>query len=109
MTQRNLTGNLVLDALLESDDPEMQDFVAEAGATRDAPAFDAAVLRTRRRARRAKEKVKTRQEARPTMDTAALLALARQQSSPRDAEWALSQLVRRPLAGEEVEGLAVAQ
>ena len=109
VTARNLAGNVVLTALLENDDPEMQDFVAEAGATMDAPIFDASVLRTRRRARRAKEKIKTRQEARPTMETDALLALARQTSSPRDAEWALSQLARRALAGETIEGLEIVQ
>lgn len=109
VTARSLAGNAVLTALLENDDPEVQDFVAEAGATMDAPIFDASVLRTRRRARRAKEKIKTRQEARPTMETDALLALARQTSSPRDAEWALGQLARRALAGETIEGLEIVQ
>jgi hypothetical protein len=104
-----LPADRILESLLEHDDPEMQDFVAEAGADTDAPTFDAAVLKTRRRARRAKEKIKTRQEARPTMDTDALLALARQKTSPRDAEWALSQLVKRALAGETIAGLEITQ
>ncbi|MGC4042355.1 MAG: hypothetical protein QM758_00945 [Armatimonas sp.] len=107
--QATLPAEQILTSLLEHDDPEMQDFVAETGAEIDAPAFDAAVLKTRRRARRAKEKIKARQEARPTMDTAALLVLARQKTSPKDAEWALSQLVKRALAGEVIDGMEIAQ
>lgn len=107
--QATLPADQILASLLEHDDPEMQDFVAETGAETDAPAFDAAVLKTRRRARRAKEKIKARQEARPTMDTAALLVLARQKTSPKDAEWALSQLVKRALSGEVIEGMEIAQ
>ncbi len=107
--KETLPNDRVLLALREHDDPEMQDFVVTTGATTDAPGFDAAVLQTRRRARRAKEKIKTRQEARPTLATDDLLALARQKSSPRDAEWALSQLVRRALSGETIEGLEIAK
>jgi hypothetical protein len=75
--------------------------------------FDREVLRVRNKAREAKEMVKTRQEAIAAtggdgaVDTATLLALARGASTPRDSDWALTQLVRRAMAGEAIEGLTI--
>jgi len=59
------------------------------------------------RGRRAKEAVKKRQDTDATLDVRTLLELARGKGTPRDAEWALSQLARRALAGEKIEGFAV--
>lgn len=97
-------------ALFEHDAPDMQAFAAELAGDTPAPQFDRAVLRTRHKARRAKEQVKQRQErAEPLgqVDLPTLLALARGTSTPRDAEWALSQLAKRALAGEKIDGLEI--
>jgi hypothetical protein len=108
-------------ALFENPAPEMQAFVAtllnedasaaEALAAEEAR-FDGEVLRTRNRARRAKEAVKARQDRAeaPTVDVPTLLALARgADGTPRDAEWALAQLTRLALSGVEIEGFAVVE
>ncbi len=105
-----LTGEKLALALFEHDEPDMQAFAAEVAGDTSAPRFDRTVLRARHKSRRAKEKVKTRQEnAAPDaqVDIATLLALARGAGSSRDAEWALVQLTKRTLAGETVEGLKV--
>jgi hypothetical protein len=99
-------------ALAEHGDPVMQEFVARLLGDAPAPGFDRDVLRTRHQARRAKEVVKRRQEELTdtgggAVDVETLLALARGSSTPRDADWALSQLVRRALAGEQIEGLVI--
>jgi hypothetical protein len=101
----------VLQSLFESNQPDIQAFVAERLAAMEstvdgAPAFDREVLRSRRRARRAKEGVKARQTATPTLDAETLLALARGRVGP-DADWALAELAKRALAGEAVEGVTV--
>ena len=88
----------------------MQAFAAVLAGELPAPDFDRTVLRTRHKARRAKEQVKQRQErAAPhaQVDLATLLALARGTGTPRDAEWALSQLAKRALAGEKIDGLEI--
>lgn len=101
----------LLRALFENFHPDMQAFAAEllshsssrpAGTAR----FDGEVLRARHTARRAKEQVKARQTVEPTVDVPTLLALARSRT-PRDSEWALSQLARLALAGQEIEGFSV--
>lgn len=76
-------------------------------AAQEAAEFDRDVLRARNRARAAKEAVKKRQETAQTLDVATLLELARGKGTPRDAEWALTQLARRALAGEQIEGFAL--
>ena len=101
----------VLRALFENSHADMQAFVAgllSQSSVRPAEAarFDGEVLRARHTARRAKEQVKARQSAEPTVDTATLLALARSRT-PRDAEWALGQLAKRALAGQKIEGFTV--
>ena len=104
----------VLRALFENPDPETQAFVASLlGETPQRPAetaaFDGEVLRARNRARGAKERVKARQaaEPEPTVDVETLLALARSAATPRDAEWALAQLARLALAGQQIEGFSL--
>jgi hypothetical protein len=75
-----------------------------------APGFDREILRTRQRSRQAKELVKQRQEQQTvggSVDVETLLALARGASTPRDADWALAQLVRRAMAGEVIDGLVI--
>jgi hypothetical protein len=99
-------------ALFENPAPEMQAFVA--ALVPDVPTapnaatatFDAEVLRSTNRARVAKERIKRRQSAEPTVDTATLLTLARGRT-PRDAEWALGELARRAARGEAIDGMTV--
>lgn len=109
-TTKAFTGERLALALFEHDEPDMQAFAAEVAGDASAPSFDRTVLRARHKSRRAKERVKARQEsAAPDgqVDIATLLALARGAGSTRDAEWALVQLTKRALAGESVEGLSV--
>jgi hypothetical protein len=99
----------LLASLGQHDDPQVQEYLAAvllAGAAGEvARTFDAPVLRSRHRARRAKELVKTRlQRATETPDPAVLLELARG-TNRRDREWALQQLARLALAGETIEGI----
>ena len=101
----------LLSALFQSAHPDTQAFVAEMLAQStdrpaDTPQFDREVLRTRHAARRAKEAVKARQAAAPTLDTATLLSLARSQT-PRDRGWALTQLARLAEGGTEIEGVTL--
>ena len=51
--------------------------------------------------------MKQRQEREHTVDVETLLAMARGTGTPRDAEWALSQLALRALAGETIPGFAL--
>jgi len=101
----------LLRALFENSHPDMQAFVAgllshSPARPAGTPQFDGEVLRTRHTARRAKEQVKARQSTEPTVDVPTLLALARSRT-PRDSEWALGQLAKRALAGQEIEGFTV--
>ncbi len=101
----------LLSALFQSAHPDTQAFVAElltqsADQPADTPQFDREVLRTRHAARRAKEAVKARQTAAPTLDTATLLSLARGQT-PRDRDWALTQLARMAAGGAEIDGVTL--
>ncbi|MDQ3814566.1 MAG: hypothetical protein M3347_11520, partial [Armatimonadota bacterium] len=108
----------ILRKLSENDDPIMQAWLAE-HLLRDAKGvevttFDRAVLRTRGRARRAKEAVKKRRDVTRTTapikhsdeDIAALLDVARGRTT-RDREWALQQLAQVALSGREIEGVHV--
>ncbi len=106
-----LTREDLLRALFENSHPDMQAFVAELlaaspSSSAESAGFDAEVLRARHTARRAKEQVKARQSALPTVDIPTLLALARSRT-PRDSEWALGQLAKLALAGQEIEGFSV--
>ena len=101
----------LLSALFQSTHPDTQAFVADllaqsADTPADTPQFDRDVLRTRHAARRAKEAVKARQTAAPTLDTATLLSLARGKT-PRDRDWALTQLARLAAGGAEIDGVAL--
>lgn len=101
----------LLRALFENSHPDMQAFVAELLASSPASSaesakFDGEVLRARHTARRAKEKIKARQSAALTVDVPTLLALARSRT-PRDSEWALGQLAKMALSGQEIEGFSV--
>ncbi len=103
--------------LAEHPDPVMQELVAAtllenpAAVTADeAGRFDAAVLRSRDRGRRAKELVKRRLAAAEPEglkpDSLALLELARGQTG-RDRDWAMEQLARLAMAGEPIDGLTL--
>ncbi|MBC8135688.1 MAG: hypothetical protein H8F28_07375, partial [Fibrella sp.] len=106
-----LDPDRTLSALFENPAPEIQAFVAARLSTMiDRPAatpvFDGEVLRTTNRARVAKERIKARQTAEPSVDVATLLAVARGRT-PRDADWALSELARRVADGETIAGITV--
>jgi hypothetical protein len=109
----DLQNEELVTALSEHDDPEMNRFLAElltrpeaASATAAVQAFDRAVLRAPNRGRRAKEQVKVRLARAADTDIALLLEMARG-GTPRDAEWALSQLGRLAVDGKIVEGVRV--
>lgn len=103
--------------LAEHPDPLLQEVVAaqllETPQLVDSAEFDRVVLRTRNKGRRVKEMVKKRvaehaagANAETLPDKAVLLEMARSRT-PRDAEWALEQLVKMALNGETVEGLEI--
>lgn len=107
----------ILQKISESSDPIMQAWLAEHllldSQSVDVADFDRAVLKTRGRARRAKEAVKKRLDTTKTApheysyaDTSALLDVARSRTA-RDRDWALQQLARAALAGVEIEGVEV--
>jgi hypothetical protein len=101
----------LIHGLAESADPRMQELVAgllmeSADAAAESPGFDRQVLSKPDRGRRAKETVKRRLERDGPKDVALLLEMARS-ATGRDAEWALEQLARLALAGQEIEGFSV--
>lgn len=109
----------LLKKLSENADPMMQAWLAEHllkdAASVDVSAFDQSILKTRGRARRAKEAVKARRDVTKTTvieysndDIATLLDVARGRTL-RDKEWALQQLAQVALNGREVEGVALNQ
>ena len=105
-----LLNAALLEKLSEGGDAQNQAFVAqqlqETGAKFDTAEFDSAVLKSRGRARRAKNAVQYRlaQDSATSMSTTALLELARGRV-PRDREWALQQLARLAQNGAEIEGV----
>ncbi len=110
------SGDL-LARLAQGSSPDMQAWLAEKLLQNAAPAtatqtFDAAVLRARGRARKAKNLVQARYEkdgaAEAKVDNATLLEIARSRT-PRDAQWALRQLAERALAGEKIEEVEIVQ
>ncbi|GAB4461590.1 MAG: hypothetical protein OHK0029_27070 [Armatimonadaceae bacterium] len=99
-------------ALFENPDPEIQTWLAdlltgESSVPAETTEFHRDVLRQRNRARKAKEAVKVRQTAEPTVDVQVLLEMARSKGNPRDAEWALAELAKRAMAGEEIFGFSL--
>jgi hypothetical protein len=110
----HLPKEQVLSALFENPDPATQALVTQllSGTEvkpQESAAFEGEVLRQKNRARKAKEIVKVRQEKESVVDTPTLLALARGSRTPRDADWALAQLAKRAMAGEQIEGLELYQ
>ena len=105
-----LLNAALLEKLSEGGDAQNQAFVAqqlqETGAKFDTSEFDSAVLKSRGRARHAKNAVQNRlaQASDTPMSTTALLELARGRV-PRDREWALQQLARLAQNGAEIEGV----
>jgi hypothetical protein len=101
----------ILRRLAEHVDPVTQEWVARALRERpelasELASFEGQVLRTRDRARRAKEQVKARRQNDPTPDIPLLLELARGRTR-RDAEWALEQLARLAADGHAIEGFSL--
>ena len=105
----------------ESGDPQVRNRVAEEAlvsewsAQPEIMAFDDRVLVTRRRARKAKEAVKTRlagQDAsghHPTPERLKVLLDLAEHGRPRDAEWAQQRLVHLALAGAAINDVAISQ
>lgn len=101
----------LLQALFESFHPDTQAFVAQLlEKSTQVPEltarFDREVLRSRQKARVAKERVKARQSVEQSVDAETLLTLARGRTA-RDAEWALAELAKRAIAGDQIDGVAV--
>ncbi|HAS45042.1 MAG TPA: hypothetical protein DCS93_31460 [Microscillaceae bacterium] len=68
--------------------------------------FDKEVLRMKNRSRKAKEHTKKRVEVSLQMDAEVLKEVARS-GGRTDAEWAVLQLTKKALAGEEIEGFSL--
>ena len=68
--------------------------------------FDQEMLRMKNRSRPAKEKVKTRLATSLAVSPAVLLELANGKNK-KDAEWAILQLTKMSLAGENIEGFTL--
>jgi hypothetical protein len=112
--RETLLSEKLLANLAQHSEADMQAWLAEQLLQVSSPVeatqpFDRAVLRSRGRARRAKEFVQQRHEGQSEtapLDTATLLELARGRTK-RDADWALRQLAQRALSGEKIEGIEV--
>lgn len=113
--KENLKKNdVAIASLAEHTDTRIQEFVAKALADKKAVKedfvqyFDKSVLRSRNKGRKVKEMVKSRlQEVDlKNLDTKTLMELARSRNT-KDREWAIAQLTKMALAGEEVEGFVI--
>jgi hypothetical protein len=111
--RREILDAGILQKLGENADPQMQAWLAENllqdSQSANVQGFDRVVLRTRGKARRAKEAVKTRRQQQCEYsqdDVNALLEMARGRTA-RDREWALQQLAQMALSGQEIDGLKV--
>ncbi|HEX8551796.1 MAG TPA: hypothetical protein VF681_09600 [Abditibacteriaceae bacterium] len=108
---RLLTGE-TLQRLAENTSAPMQEWVAaqlqQTGEAVSTDEFDRTVLRARGRNRKAKELVKTRLDASAEVAPATLLELARGRNT-RDREWALQQLAKQALAGQQIDGVELAE
>lgn len=101
----------VLAFLSEHADAFVQAFVSQEISTQQlnqpfVERFDKEVLRMKNRSRKAKEHTKKRVEATLQMDTGVLKEVARS-GGRTDAEWAILQLTKKALAGEEIEGFTL--
>lgn len=101
----------ILEFLSEHSDVRVQSFVAEEinQLQLEKPfvrRFDKEILRMKNRSREAKEKIKLRVETTLEIDAATLLEIARSQVK-KDAEWAIEQLTKKVLSGEEIEGFVL--
>lgn len=107
----HLNNPVAIACLTEHIDPKVQEFVAEELNQNIAPnvkrTFDRAVLRTKNKARSAKELVKKRVENDLEIDPSVLLELANGQNV-KDREWAIEQLLKLTLSGVEVPEFALA-
>ncbi len=101
----------ILEFLSEHPDAYVQDFVAQEIQVAQieetfVARFDREVLRMQNRSRSAKEKIKQRLSQNLQVETETLLEMARA-SNQRDREWAIEQLTKKALAGEEIEGFVL--
>jgi len=113
--RKNFEGNNeILAFLSEHSDAGVQAFVAEeinqAGEILQkedfVKQFDSEVLRMKNRSRKAKETVKKRIENSMNISPEVLLEMAKS-STKQDAEWAIAQLAKLSLSGEEIEGFSL--
>lgn len=107
----NFDNALALECLSEHTDPVIQEFVAEKLKANKIKQnfsrnFDRSVLRTKNQSRKAKELIKNRIESDLDVHPDTLLELARGHNQ-RDKEWALEQLMKLVLKGEEVPEVLV--
>lgn len=103
----------ILAFLSEHSDSTVLDFVAEnitaSEETQKAefvPKFDKEVLRMTNRNRKAKEKIKARVQESLNISSETLLEMTKS-GTKKDAEWAVVQLTKKVLAGENVEGFVL--
>lgn len=103
----------ILAFLAEHSDSVVLDFVAEnitaSEETQKAdfvPKFDKEVLRMKNRSRKAKEKIKARVQENLNISAETLLEMT-QSGTKKDAEWAIVQLTKKALAGENVAGFVL--
>ncbi len=106
--EANLNPEQLISYLSEQTDPFIQKYVAELlvrypDAQKRMKRFDEAVLRTKNKGRKTKELVKERLENTLAVDPKALLRMAKGKNK-KDAEWAILQLTKMAIAGEEQLG-----
>lgn len=107
----HLNNPIAIACLTEHTDPKVQAHVAESLdkniASNVKQTFDRAVLRSKNRARTAKELVKKRVEKDLQIDYAVLIELAHGQNV-KDREWAIEQLMKLTLSGVEIPEFTLA-
>lgn len=101
----NLKSSIAMACLSEHGDPIIQEFVAKQlkeQATKEefVRTFDKGVLRTKNQSRKAKQIIKQRLEENLDVDAETLVELARGKNK-KDAEWAVLQLTKLALSGQE--------
>ncbi|MCU0443492.1 MAG: hypothetical protein MUE85_01145 [Microscillaceae bacterium] len=101
----------ILEFLSEHADKFVQQFVSEEIAKHKVKKpfvqrFDKEILRMKNRSRKAKENVKERIEQTLNVELSTLLELA-QTGTKLDREWAIEQLTKKALAGEEIAGFVL--
>jgi predicted DNA-binding WGR domain protein len=114
---QNHKGNLLspksamLEQLTEHADAEVHHVVAKELAVQNAAGefvkrFDKEILRMKNRSRKAKDDVKARLDKSLATNADVLLEVARS-NNKGDAEWAIVQLTKLVISGQEVDGFAV--